>query len=240
MTFAPAPLSIMHANATPMFVDVETDTGNPDDNLVEAAITPRRKAIMPMHLYGQKVDMVYLKKLAQKHNLFLIEDAAHYLEGVRDNIRVDNCQKRLVIAFTPPRALPAVKGRTVSTSQEHLRELLQKLRLHGMSTDALHRYTTLYRHYDVEVEGWKYNMYNLQAALLIDQIDEIESRRQARERLANYYRASFGGCPGIEVPVFIPGVKQVMNNLLCPIGWLTNLWKFMLSSASIDKLATNG
>ena len=77
-----------------------------------------------------------------------------------------------------------------------------------MSTDAIHRYTKLYRHYAVDVHGWKYNMYNLQAALLIDQIDEIESRRQTRERLAHYYRASFAGCPGIEVPVLIPGVKQ--------------------------------
>jgi dTDP-4-amino-4,6-dideoxygalactose transaminase len=77
-----------------------------------------------------------------------------------------------------------------------------------MSKDALHRYTKLYRHYDVDIEGWKYNMYNLQAALLIDQIDEIEPRRQKRERVANYYRASFAGCQGLELPNLKSGVKQ--------------------------------
>ncbi|MFZ2089060.1 MAG: aminotransferase class I/II-fold pyridoxal phosphate-dependent enzyme, partial [Desulfobaccales bacterium] len=88
MTFVATPLSIMHANATPVFVDVEADTGNLDVNLVEAAITSKTKAIMPVHLYGQMVDMIHLKKVAQDHNLFIIEDAAHCLEGVRDNIRV--------------------------------------------------------------------------------------------------------------------------------------------------------
>ncbi|MEJ2069481.1 MAG: DegT/DnrJ/EryC1/StrS family aminotransferase [Syntrophobacterales bacterium] len=77
-----------------------------------------------------------------------------------------------------------------------------------MSTDAVHRYTKFYRHYDVDIEGWKYNMSNLQAALLIDQIDDIESRRQKREQLAHYYRASFSGCPGIDLPTLKPGVKQ--------------------------------
>jgi dTDP-4-amino-4,6-dideoxygalactose transaminase len=208
MTFVATPLSVMHANATPVFVDVEADTGNIDANLVEAAITPKTKAIMPVHLYGQMVDMVHLKKIAQKHNLFIIEDAAHCLEGVRDNVRVGQLSETTCYSFYATKSITCGEGGAVSTSNDELREMLQKLRLHGMSTDALHRYTKLYRHYDVDVHGWKYNMSNLQAALLIDQIDEIEPRREARERLANFYRDSFAGVQGLEMPAFRPEIKQ--------------------------------
>jgi dTDP-4-amino-4,6-dideoxygalactose transaminase len=208
MTFVATPLSIMHANARPVFVDVEADTVNLDVNLVASAITPKTKAIMPVHLYGQMVDMVNLQKVAQEHNLYLIEDAAHCLEGVRDNVRVGQLSAATCYSFYATKSITCGEGGAVSTSDPQMWELLQKLRLHGMSTDALHRYTKLYRHYDVDVHGWKYNMYNLQAALLIDQIDEIETRRQERERLADFYRASFAGCPGLEMPILIPGVKQ--------------------------------
>jgi dTDP-4-amino-4,6-dideoxygalactose transaminase len=208
MTFVATPLSVMHANATPIFVDVEADTGNLDANLVEAAITPRTKAIMPVHLYGQMVDMVHLKKIAQKHNLATIEDAAHCLEGVRDSVRVGQLSEATCYSFYATKSITCGEGGAVSTSSDELREMLQKLRLHGMSADALHRYTKLYRHYDVDVHGWKANMYNLQAALLIDQIDEIEPRRQERERLANYYRDSLAGVQGLEMPTFRPDIKQ--------------------------------
>jgi dTDP-4-amino-4,6-dideoxygalactose transaminase len=208
MTFVATPLSIMHANATPVFVDVEADTGNLDVNLVEAAISAKTKAIMPVHLYGQMVDMGHLQKVAEKHRLSIIEDAAHCLEGVRDNVRVGQLSEAACYSFYATKSITSGEGGAVSTSSEELQELLQKLRLHGMSKDALHRYTKLYRHYDVDIEGWKYNMYNLQAALLIDQIDEIEPRRQLRERLSDYYRASFAGCQGLEMPALVPGVKQ--------------------------------
>jgi dTDP-4-amino-4,6-dideoxygalactose transaminase len=208
MTFVATPLSIMHANATPVFVDVEANTGNLDVNRVEAAITARTKAIMPVHLYGQMVDMVNLKKVAQKHNLAIIEDAAHCLEGVRDAIRVGQVSAAACYSFYATKSITSGEGGAVSTSSEALRDVLMKLRLHGMSKDALHRYTGIYQHYDVDIEGWKYNMYNLQAALLIDQIDEIEERRQDRERLSDYYRASFAGCQGLELPALVPGVKQ--------------------------------
>jgi dTDP-4-amino-4,6-dideoxygalactose transaminase len=208
MTFVATPLSVMHANATPVFVDVEADTGNLDVNLVEAAITPKTKAIMPVHLYGQMVDMVNLKRVAQKHNLFLIEDAAHCLEGRRDKVRVGQLSETACYSFYATKSITCGEGGAVSTAHEHLWELLQKLRLHGMSKDALHRHTRLYRHYDVDVEGWKYNMYNLQAALLIDQLEEIETRRQARERVSDYYWASLAGCQGLELPALRPGVKQ--------------------------------
>ena len=87
MTFIASSTAILEAGATPVFVDVESQTGNLDANNIEAAITPRTKAILPVHLYGQMCDMVTIRKIADEHGLFVIEDAAHCLEGVRDGVK---------------------------------------------------------------------------------------------------------------------------------------------------------
>jgi dTDP-4-amino-4,6-dideoxygalactose transaminase len=197
MTFVATSLAIMHTGAKPVFVDVEPETGNIDVNLVAAAINNKTKAILPVHLYGQMVDMRHLKELAQAHNLIIIEDAAHCLEGQRDGVRVGELADAACFSFYPTKSITCGEGGAVTTNHEYV-----------LSTHAEDRYTGRYRHYDVDVEGWKYNMSNLQAALLIDQIDEIETRRRERERLAEYYRAAFANLPGLDLPVLLPGVKQ--------------------------------
>jgi dTDP-4-amino-4,6-dideoxygalactose transaminase len=208
MTFAATALAIMHAGARPVFVDVEPETGNLDVELAAAAINEKTKAIMPVHLYGQMVDMRRLKELAQAHNLIIVEDAAHCLEGEREGIRVGQLGDAACFSFYPTKSITCGEGGAITSNHEALLEPLKKLRLHGMSTHADDRYTGRYRHYEVDVHGWKYNMSNLQAALLIDQIDEIESRRRERERVDRYYRDCFADLPGLDLPVLLPGVKQ--------------------------------
>ncbi len=174
MTFVATALAIMHTGARPVFVDVEPETGNLDAKLVAQAINAKTKAILPVHLYGQMVDMHHLKEMARAHDLVIIEDAAHCLEGERDGIRVGELADAACFSFYPTKSITCGEGGAVSSNHEFLLEPLKKLRMHGMSTHAEDRYTARYRHYDVDVEGWKYNMSNLQAALLIDQIEEIE------------------------------------------------------------------
>ncbi|OGP71527.1 MAG: hypothetical protein A2Y80_02470 [Deltaproteobacteria bacterium RBG_13_58_19] len=208
LTFVATALAIMHTGARPVFVDVEPGTGNLDVRRVSTAISSRTKGIIPVHLYGQMVDMVNLHQVAQAHQLFLIEDAAHCLEGERDGVRVGALAQSACFSFYATKSITCGEGGAATTNQEDLAELLKKYRLHGMSTGAVDRYTRLYQHYDIDIEGWKYNMSNLQAALLIDQLEEIEERRQERERIAHYYRASFASLAGLELPVLLDGVKQ--------------------------------
>ena len=104
MTFVATSLAIMHTGAKPVFVDVEPETGNLDAELVAGAINEKTKAIMPVHLYGQMVDMRRLKELAQTHKLIIIEDAAHCLEGERDGVRVGELGMPPVSAFMPRKA----------------------------------------------------------------------------------------------------------------------------------------
>jgi hypothetical protein len=87
MSFVATATAVLEAGAVPVFVDVEADTGNIDASRIEAAITPRTKAIMPVHLYGLMCDMRSIRTIADRHDLHLIEDSAHCIEGVRDGIR---------------------------------------------------------------------------------------------------------------------------------------------------------
>ena len=150
MTFVATALAIMHTGARPVFVDVEPDTGNLDINRVAAAITPRTKAVMPVHLYGQMVDMTRLDQLAKAHGLIIVEDAAHCLEGERDGVRVGDLGQTACFSFYATKSITCGEGGAVTTNDPNLAELLGQYRLHGMSTGALDRYTELYRHYDVD------------------------------------------------------------------------------------------
>jgi dTDP-4-amino-4,6-dideoxygalactose transaminase len=236
MTFVATALAIMHTGARPVFVDVEPETGNIDAKLVARAINAKTRAILPVHLYGQMVDMQHLKELARSHGLNIVEDAAHCLEGERDGIRVGELADAACFSFYPTKSITCGEGGAITSNHESLLEPLKKLRMHGMSTHAEDRYTAKYRHYDVDVEGWKYNMTNLQAALLIDQIDEIESRCQERERIALYYRDCLANLPGIDLPVLLPGVKQghhLFTIWVSPRNRDTILWELQQSGIGV-------
>jgi dTDP-4-amino-4,6-dideoxygalactose transaminase len=110
MTFIATATAILEAGATPVFVDVEPDTGNLNADLVEAAITPRTKAIMPVHLYGLMCDMRALRSIANRRGLKIIEDSAHCVEAKRDGSGQANWPTPLASVSTPPRTSPAGKA----------------------------------------------------------------------------------------------------------------------------------
>ena len=103
MSFVATATAILEAGATPVFVEVEPDTGNLDPHRVEAAVTSKTKAILPVHLYGLMCDMRALRTIADRHGLRIIEDAAHGIEGKRDGIARASCRMQPASAFTPPR-----------------------------------------------------------------------------------------------------------------------------------------
>lgn len=193
MTFIATANSILMAGAKPVFVDVEAETGNIDVNLIENAITGRTKAIIPVHLYGQMVDMRKLRAIADKYHLFLIEDVAHAPEAERDGVRPGQLSEAACFSFYPTKALTSGEGGAICTNSEIIANKLKILRSHGMSADANERYSKRYKHWDMEVLGWKYNMDNIQAALLINQIDRLEENWQRREDIAFKYESAFWG-----------------------------------------------
>src|SRR5262249_35712973 len=148
MTFIATATSILEAGATPVFVDVEPGSGNLDASGVEAAITPRTKAILPVHLFGLMCDMRALRAIADRHGLAIVEDAAHCVEGIRDSVRPGALGDTACFSFYATKNLSCGEGGAVITRDAALYEKLRLLRVHGMTKTAADRAREGYTHWD--------------------------------------------------------------------------------------------
>jgi UDP-4-amino-4-deoxy-L-arabinose-oxoglutarate aminotransferase len=211
MTFIATATAILEAGATPVFVDVEPDTGNLDAARLAAAITPRTRAIIPVHLYGQLCDMRAIRAVADRHGLFVVEDAAHCVEGERDGVRPGQLGDTACFSFYATKNLTCGEGGAVVTDDDRLAGALRLLRVHGMTKTAADRYREGYQHWDMVTLGWKYNMDNLQAALLLPQLDRLAANWAKREALARAYAARLAGLPGLTIPRTAPGARHAYH-----------------------------
>lgn len=200
MTFLATATAILEAGARPVFVDVEPDTGNLDAGRVEAAITPRTRAILPVHLYGLMCDMRELRKIADRRGLAIVEDCAHCVEGIRDGVRPGELSDAACFSFYATKNLTCGEGGAIATDRSDLVEKLQLLRLHGMTKTAADRHREGYVHWDAAMLGWKYNMDNIQAAILIPQLRRLDAKLGEREKLAGLYAESLSSIPGLRTP----------------------------------------
>mgnify|MGYP001566944362 CR=1 FL=1 len=169
LSFISTANAIEYCDAKPIFVDVEESTGNIDADLIEKAITNKTKAILVVHLYGQMCDMRRVREIADKRKLKVIEDCAHCIEGTRDEVRPGQLGDLACFSFYATKNITSGEGGAIATNNEDYYNWLFKARLHGMSKNALDRYTKKYEHYDMEFLGYKCNMNNIQASLLVHQ-----------------------------------------------------------------------
>lgn len=191
MSFVATSNSICMTGATPVFVDVEKDTGNIDVNLIEKAVTAKTKVILPVHLYGQMVDMKKILSIAKRYNLKVIEDSAHALEAQRDGIKPGQKSFGSCFSFYATKSITSAEGGAFTTNNEGVAKLMKKLRSHGITSELAQRERTGLKTYDVDVLGWKYNMDNVQAAILIHQVKKTEGYRKKRDNIAKKYRKAF-------------------------------------------------
>ena len=208
LTFIASATAIIQAGATPVFVDVEPATGNLDVQRVEAAITSRTKAILPVHLYGQMCDLRALRLIADRHRLAIIEDCAHCVEGQRDGVRPGALSEAACFSFFATKNLTCGEGGAVITRDPERARRLRLLRLHGMDKTAADRAREGYRHWDMVMMVWKFNMDNLQAAVLLPQFERLEAKARRREALAQLYFRELAGIPGLSCPLRLPGVRH--------------------------------
>jgi len=211
MTFIATANAVLYAGAKPVFVDVEPETGNINADLIEDAVTSRTKAILPVHLYGQMCDMRKIREIADKHHLAVIEDAAHAIEALRDGARPGQLSDAACFSFYATKNITSGEGGAVSTNNEEIAEKLKKLRLHGMSKGAAERYSKRYEHWDMEMLGWKYNMSNIQAALLLSQLGRIEQNWQRREDICRLYEEAFKKDSGVTCLKVLPNSKSARH-----------------------------
>jgi UDP-4-amino-4-deoxy-L-arabinose-oxoglutarate aminotransferase len=211
MTFIATATAVLEAGARPVFVDVEPETGNLDADRVEAAVTPRTRAIVPVHLYGQMCDMRALRSVADRHGLVIVEDSAHCVEGDRDGVRPGQLSEAACFSFYATKSLTCGEGGAVVTNRPEVADRLRLLRLHGMTKMAADREREGYRHWDMVTLGWKYNMDNIQAALLLPQLARLEAAWCRRQEVAKRYHDRLAGIPGLAWPRTRPGVRHAWH-----------------------------
>ena len=215
MTFIASATSIIQAGGTPVFVDVEPDTANMDASLVEQAITSRTKGIMPVHLYGQMCDMKALRKIADKHGLFIIEDAAHCVEGERDGVRPAQLGDAACFSFFATKNLACGEGGAVALNDEAIADKIRLLSHHGMTKTSADREKEGYQHWDMVCMGWKYNMDNIHGAILQEQMKGLGVRWERRQQIVDKYTSLLENCEKIRLIKRLTGIKHA--NHLFPV-----------------------
>lgn len=235
MTFVATATAVLQAGATPVFVDVCPRSGLLLPEMVEASITQRTKAILPVHLYGRMADMRGFAKLAQKHNLILIEDAAHCIEGRRDGVRPGQLSNVACFSFYATKSMTCGEGGALVCRSSEDAAWYHSARHHGISKNAASRYTKKYEHWDMEMMGWKYNMDDIQAALLINQIDRLNDNRQRRQDLEMLYRHLLKDIDGIGF-IELPDEDEISGHHLFTLLLPKNVSRDKV----IEKIQENG
>jgi dTDP-4-amino-4,6-dideoxygalactose transaminase len=196
MTFCATINAVIHAGGVPVLADVEPDTFNIDPEQVTRKLSPRTKAIMPVHFAGRACKMVELQKIADQQSLRIIEDCAHAIETEDHGRRAGSIGDCGVLSFYSTKNIVTGEGGMVLTNDPEIAARMKRLALHGMSQDAWGRFSDDgFKHYDVAEVGFKYNMMDLQAAIGMHQILRIEFYWQRRLEIWNRYQEAFAGLP---------------------------------------------
>ncbi len=211
MTFCSTAHVIEHVGATSVLVDIEPDIMTMDPAAVAAAITPRTKAIIPVHYAGHPVDMNPIMALAEEHGIYVIEDAAHALPASYEDQPIGTIGHLTAFSFYATKNLTTAEGGMLTGSAE-LVERARIFSLHGMSRDAWKRYGVGGSwFYEVVEAGFKYNMTDIQAALGLVQLEKLTAMQNRRRLIMERYNQAFGARPEFQIPVERPNVDHALH-----------------------------
>lgn len=199
-TFASTAFAVSYTGARPVFVDSEPATWNIDPQRIEEKITPRTKAIIPVHLYGHPVDMDPLLQLARKHNLYVIEDAAEAHGAEYKGRRVGSLSDVGCFSFYGNKIITTGEGGMLTTDSEEILEKARLLRDVAMSPEKRYWHSRI---------GFNYRMTNLQAAVGVAQMERIEELIQRKREIAEIYASLLRDLPGVTLPPEASWAKNV-------------------------------
>jgi len=196
LTFCATVNAILHAGGTPVLADINPDTLNIDPDKVREKITPRTRAILPVHFAGRPCDMDALCAIASEHGLALIEDCAHAIETLYHGQHAGTIGDFGCFSFYVTKNIITGEGGMVTAKKPEDLARIKVLGLHGMSADAWNRFGDEgYKHYAVVEAGFKYNMMDIQAALGIHQLPRVDAYHARREAVWAAYDAAFSALP---------------------------------------------
>jgi dTDP-4-amino-4,6-dideoxygalactose transaminase len=197
-TFIASANAVLYCGATPVFVDIEPDSFNMNPDLIEAAITPRTKAILPVHLYGNPADMPRIMAIAERHGLRVIEDACQ-AHGATIAGRTVGTFGTGCFSFYPTKNITTAEGGIITTNDDEVADLARMLRAHGMR-----------RRYYHEMLGYNFRMTDVHAAIGVAQLPKLEEFTRRRQANAAYLSAHLPA-DKVGVPVVRPDVEHVFH-----------------------------
>jgi len=196
LTFCATVNAIIHTGATPVLADVDPRTMNIDPDQVRRVITPRTKAIVPVHFAGRPCEMDALCEIAKTHQLAIIEDCAHAVETAYKGRSAGLFGDYGCFSFYVTKNITTAEGGMILTREQRNAERIRTLALHGMSQDAWKRFSDEgYNHYRVVEAGFKYNMTDLQAAIGLHQLRKVTKFWKRRQELWRYYERALADLP---------------------------------------------
>lgn len=201
-TFTSTAEVIRYLGANPVFIDVEAETFNIDVSKIEKKITPRTKAIIPVHFAGLACDMNAILSLAKKYKLKVIEDAAHSLPTVYGGKLIGSLASDVTIfSFYATKTITTGEGGMIVTRSAEIAERCRIMRLHGISRDVFNRYVSNKPawHYEVIAPGFKYNLTDIASSIGIHQLKKVWTFQRKRQQMAEKYNAAFR-----ELPLILP------------------------------------
>lgn len=218
MTFASTVSMIILAGGTPVLADIEPGTLNIDVNEVRRKITPRTRAVIPVHFAGQSCDMDPIFALAREHGLTVIEDAAHAAGTEYKGQRIGSLDSISIFSFHPNKNITTGEGGMVCTSDENLAEEVSLMKFHGMSREAWKRFAASGTpNYDIMLPGFKYNMMDIQAAMGIHQLPKLDGFIDQRKEIAEFYNRELADVEELALPAYAPYQQRHAWHLYTPL-----------------------
>lgn len=202
MTFPATANVAVHERLRPVFVDIEPGTLNIDPAKIEEKISSKTKAIFPVHFAGHPCDMDAIQAIADKHNLVVIEDAAHALESSYKGKKIGNLGHMTSFSFYANKNITTGEGGMLTVNDDELADKIRVMRLHGLNKDAWKRYgNSGFAHWQLHTPGYKYNMPDISAALGIHQLKKVNKFLEIRKRYVEIYDEAFKDIPELEIMV---------------------------------------
>ncbi len=233
-TFVATAEVVTYFDAVPVLCDIEEATHNIDVSKIEALVTPKTKAIIPVHFAGQPCDMEAIYALAKKYDLKVIEDAAHAIPSTYKGAMIGNLKGTDVTCFSfyATKTLSTGEGGMATTNHADYAKSMKINRLHGISRDAWDRYTTKGAwYYEIVDNGNKYNTTDINAALGLVQLRKQEILRDKRANIARRYTDAFKG----NASIILPHIKEDRTT-----SWHLYVIKIPNRDEVIEKLKERG
>jgi dTDP-4-amino-4,6-dideoxygalactose transaminase len=212
MTFIATLTAVIHCGATPILADMDPDNLGLDPAAFARAITPRTKAVIPVHLAGQPCRIVEILAIAAEHGIKVMEDAAHSFGAAVDGRRIGGFGDATVFSFYATKCITTGDGGLVTTTNQEMADKLQLLSFHGMDGNAWQRYGDKGRwYYEVVAMGYKFHLGDPAAALGLVQLSRSDAFMARRTEVAERFNRAFADLPGVGTPAASPGTTHAWH-----------------------------